>query len=196
MPPKKAAAAEAVEEPAVEEESPVSEEKAEETVTDEVQKVEEEKEKTVEKKKNVRKLTEAGRLRWEAKQKKLEELLVGKERVTPEADQYRLLVPTELAEKLSETDKLQTIIDQIKKEDLESDIILQLSEESKVETSWVIIEGDKESTEETKSGEDESSTQKAADSILIIQATREGLEKALSLLAPELHLADSDPPRT
>ena len=115
--------------------------------------------------------------------------------MTPEADQYRLLVPTELAEKLSETDKLQTIIDQIKEEDLESDIILQLSEESKVETSWVIIEGDKESTEETKSGEDESSTQKAADSILIIQATREGLEKALSLLAPELHLADSDPPR-
>jgi len=199
MPPKKAAAAEAVKEPAVEEEAPVktveSEEKAEETVTDEVQKVEEEKEKTVEKKKNVRKLTEAGRLRWEAKQKKLEELLVGKERVTPEADQYRLLVPTSLAEKLSETDKLQTIIDQIKEEDLESDIILQLSEESKVETSWVVIEGDKESTEETKSEEDESSTQKAADSILIIQATREGLEKALSLLAPELHLADSDPPR-
>merc|ERR1719494_288128 len=183
MPPKKAAGA--VEEPAVEEEAPVktveSEEKAE---------------KTVEKKKNGRKLTEAGRLRWEAKQKKLEELLVGKERVTPEADQYRLLVPTEVAEKLSETDKLQTIIDQIKEEDLESDIILQLSEESKVETSWVIIEGDKESTEETKSGEDESTTQKAADSILIIQATREGLEKALSLLAPELHLADSDPPRT
>jgi len=127
-------------------------------------------------------------LKWKEKQRKLEERLIGKERLTLKANQYRLLVPTNLAEKLLKDGKLQSIIDQVKEEDSDADIIVDVSQEAAVDDNLESME-----VEEKKESNE---LKRAADSVLVIQAeTQAGLEKALLLLAPELHITDSNPPR-
>merc|ERR1719494_1527339 len=95
--------------------------------------VEEMKEEQPAEKKQWKQVVKKLEVRWQEKQRRLEALLEGKERLTPEENQYKLLVPTHLAEKLSEGDKLQTIIDQVQEEDPDAYITLQVSQETEVE---------------------------------------------------------------
>merc|ERR1719494_1323958 len=95
--------------------------------------VEEMKEEQPAEKKQWKQVVKKLEVRWQEKQRRLEALLEGKERSTPEENQYKLLVPTHLAEKLSEGDKLQTIIDQVQEEDPDAYITLQVSQETEVE---------------------------------------------------------------